>query len=278
MMNNIIEIKNVSFDYKSEDTVSRGVKNVNLAIEKGSFVAVLGHNGSGKSTLARLLNGFLMPNEGEILVDSINTNEEDRIFDIRSRVGMVFQNPDNQMVASIIEDDLAFGPENLGVAPAEIRKRVDWALEAVNMFHNKDRDPNRLSGGQKQRVAIAAVLAMMPDVLILDEATAMLDPKGRSEVIATIEALNKEHGMTIILITHYMDEAINADKVIVMNKGEMVKSGTPREVFSDTQTVVDSGLELPVATQVSLLLQQKNIPIKTVLSDHELMEALCQLK
>lgn len=277
-MNNIIEIKNVSFDYKSEDTVSRGVKNVNLAIEKGSFVAVLGHNGSGKSTLARLLNGFLMPNEGEILVDSINTNEEDRIFDIRSRVGMVFQNPDNQMVASIIEDDLAFGPENLGVAPAEIRKRVDWALEAVNMFHNKDRDPNRLSGGQKQRVAIAAVLAMMPDVLILDEATAMLDPKGRSEVIATIEALNKEHGMTIILITHYMDEAINADKVIVMNKGEMVKSGTPREVFSDTQTVVDSGLELPVATQVSLLLQQKNIPIKTVLSDHELMEALCQLK
>ncbi len=277
-MNNIIDIKNVSFDYKNDDTVSRGVKNVSLAIEKGSFVAILGHNGSGKSTLARLLNGFLMPDEGDILVDGINTKEEDRIFDIRSRVGMVFQNPDNQLVASIREDDLAFGPENLGIAPAEIRKRVDWALEAVNMFHNKDRDPNRLSGGQKQRVAIAAVLAMMPDVLILDEATAMLDPKGRGEVIATIEALNKEHGMTIILITHYIDEAINADKVVVMSGGEMVKSGTPNEVFSDTQTVVNAGLELPIATQVSLLLQQKNIAIPTVLSDRELLEALCQLK
>ncbi len=277
-MNNVIEINNVSFDYKSDDTISRGVKDVTLNIERGSFVVVLGHNGSGKSTLARLLNGFLQPDQGDILVNGISTKQEEEIYNIRSKVGMVFQNPDNQMVASIIEDDLAFGPENLGIAPAEIRERVDWALEAVNMFHNKDRDPNRLSGGQKQRVAIAAVLAMMPEVLILDEATAMLDPKGRSEVLATIERLNKEQNMTIILITHYMDEAINADKVVVMSGGEMVKYGTPRDVFMDTETIKSAGLELPIATQVSLLLQQKNYDIQTALSDKELLEALCQLK
>ncbi len=277
-MNNVIEINNVSFDYKSDDTISRGVKDVTLNIERGSFVVVLGHNGSGKSTLARLLNGFLQPDQGDILVNGISTKQEEEIYNIRSKVGMVFQNPDNQMVASIIEDDLAFGPENLGIAPAEIRQRVDWALEAVNMFHNKDRDPNRLSGGQKQRVAIAAVLAMMPEVLILDEATAMLDPKGRSEVLATIERLNKEQNMTIILITHYMDEAINADKVVVMSGGEMVKYGTPRDVFMDTETIKRAGLELPIATQVSLLLQQKNYDIQTALSDKELLEALCQLK
>ena len=277
-MDNVITIKNVSFDYVTGEQVSRGVKNVNLEIERGSFVVLLGHNGSGKSTLAKLLNGFLAPKEGEIIVDGINTADEDKIFDLRSRVGMVFQNPDNQMVASIIEDDLAFGPENLGVEREEIGRRIDWALDIVNMSEHRHRTPTKLSGGQKQRVAIAAVLAMLPNILILDESTAMLDPKGRSEVLETARRLNKEENMTVILITHYMDEAISADRIVVMNEGEVILDGAPYEVYKQTDIIREAGLELPVAARVSEELIKKGYPIKFCLTDEELAEEICQLK
>ena len=277
-MDNVITIKNVSFDYVTGEQVSRGVKNVNLEIERGSFVVLLGHNGSGKSTLAKLLNGFLAPKEGEIIVDGINTADEDKIFDLRSRVGMVFQNPDNQMVASIIEDDLAFGPENLGVEREEIGRRIDWALDIVNMSEHRHRTPTKLSGGQKQRVAIAAVLAMLPNILILDESTAMLDPKGRSEVLETARRLNKEENMTVILITHYMDEAISADRIVVMNEGEVILDGAPYEVYKQTDIIREAGLELPVAARVSEELIKKGYPIKFCLTDEELAEEICRLK
>ena len=277
-MDNVITIKNVSFDYVTGEQVSRGVKNVNLEIERGSFVVLLGHNGSGKSTLAKLLNGFLAPKEGEILVDGINTADEDKIFDLRSRVGMVFQNPDNQMVASIIEDDLAFGPENLGVEREEIGRRIDWALDIVNMSEHRHRTPTKLSGGQKQRVAIAAVLAMLPNILILDESTAMLDPKGRSEVLETAHKLNKDENMTVILITHYMDEAISADRIVVMNEGEVILDGAPYEVYKQTDIIREAGLELPVAARVSEELIKKGYPIKFCLTDEELAEEICRLK
>lgn len=277
-MDNVITIKNVSFDYVTGEQVSRGVKNVNLEIERGSFVVLLGHNGSGKSTLAKLLNGFLAPKEGEIIVDGINTADEDKIFDLRSRVGMVFQNPDNQMVASIIEDDLAFGPENLGVEREEIGRRIDWALDIVNMSEHRHRTPTKLSGGQKQRVAIAAVLAMLPNILILDESTAMLDPKGRSEVLETARRLNKEENMTVILITHYMDEAISADRIVVMNEGEVILDGAPYEVYKQTDVIREAGLELPVAARVSEELIKKGYPIKFCLTDEEIAEEICQLK
>lgn len=277
-MDNVITIKNVSFDYVTGEQVSRGVKNVNLEIERGSFVVLLGHNGSGKSTLAKLLNGFLAPKEGEIIVDGINTADEDKIFDLRSRVGMVFQNPDNQMVASIIEDDLAFGPENLGVEREEIGRRIDWALDIVNMSEHRHRTPTKLSGGQKQRVAIAAVLAMLPNILILDESTAMLDPKGRSEVLETARKLNKDENMTVILITHYMDEAISADRIVVMNEGEVILDGAPYEVYKQTDIIREAGLELPVAARVSEELIKKGYPIKFCLTDEELAEEICRLK
>lgn len=274
----IIELKNVSYDYKSGDDASRGVKNINLCIEKGEFVVLLGHNGSGKSTLAKLLNGFLIPDEGDVIVDGINTKETKRVFDIRAKVGMVFQNPDNQMVASIIEDDLAFGPENLGVPREEIIKRVDWALEAVKMTEYRAGTPYKLSGGQKQRVAIAAILAMLPDILILDEATAMLDPKGRQEVLETARRLNKENGMTVLLITHYMDEAIDADDVVVLDDGEIAIQGTPETVFGEPDIIKRAGLELPVATSVALLLRKAGYDVPPVLRDEELAEAVCRLR
>lgn len=277
-MENIIEMKNVSYDYVSGQTVSRGVKNVSLEIEKGSFVAILGRNGSGKSTLAKLTNGFLTPDKGEIFVNGISTKEEERIFDIRSSVGMVFQNPDNQMVASVIEDDLAFGPENLGVEREEIKRRVAWALEAVNMTEYRERTPNKLSGGQKQRISIAAVLAMLPKVLILDESTAMLDPKGRKEVLDTVRRLNKEEGMTVLLITHYMDEAVDADKCGVMADGELIAFGTPKEVFSNSEAVERGGLELPIATQVWKKLTLNGWEIPMALTDESLEEGICLSK
>lgn len=277
-MDTIITIKDVSFNYVTGEQVSRGVKNVNLEIERGSFVVLLGHNGSGKSTLAKLLNGFLTPTEGEIIVDGINTADESKIFDLRSRVGMVFQNPDNQMVASIIEDDLAFGPENLGVEREEIGRRINWALDIVNMSEHRHRTPTKLSGGQKQRIAIAAVLAMLPNILILDESTAMLDPKGRSEVLETAHKLNKEENMTVILITHYMDEAIDADRIVVMNDGEVILDGAPSEVYQQTDVIRRAGLELPVAARVSEKLIERGYPIKFCLTDNELAEELCQLK
>lgn len=274
-MDNIIELKNVSYDYVSGDIITRGVKNVTLDIERGSFVAFVGHNGSGKSTLAKLLNGFFVPDKGKVFVESIDTADDDKIFDIRKKVGMVFQNPDNQMVASIVEDDLAFGLENLGVPREEIGKRIDWALKTVNMEGQNKRTPNKLSGGQKQRISIAAILVMKPDVLILDESTAMLDPKGREEVMETIMRLNKEEGMTVILITHYMEEVILADKVVVMNDGEVVLHGTPKEVYKELETIRNAQLELPIITQVAVELKNRGYDVPLSLTKEELVEALC---
>ncbi|MCL2629974.1 MAG: energy-coupling factor transporter ATPase [Firmicutes bacterium] len=226
----------------------RGVKNINLTIQKGEYLVILGRNGSGKSTLAKLINGFLVPHRGSVTVNGILTSDNKRGYELRSSVGMVFQNPDNQMVASSIEDDVAFGPENLGVPREEIRRRVDYALNATGITELKDRPPNKLSGGQKQRVAIASVLAMLPKVLILDEATAMLDPRGREEVLSAVERLNKEEGISVINITHYVSEAVKADKVAVLHNGEIVAYGTPREVFSDAQMLETAGLVLPIPT------------------------------
>lgn len=276
-MADIIEINNVSFSYKTDDVMTVGVKNLSLNIAEGEFFVLLGHNGSGKSTLAKLINGFLSPNEGEITVNGIKTSDEKRIFDLRSTVGMVFQNPDNQMVASIIEDDIAFGCENLGVAPDEIRRRVDWALETVGMSEHKTRTPFKLSGGQKQRVAIAAILAMMPKVLILDESTSMLDPEGRKEVIETVKRLNSEHGMTVVLITHYMDEAVSADRIGVMNGGELVLTGSPSEVFGQPEILKEAKLELPFPTAVSHNLVSAGLPVNVCLDDDSLTEELCRL-
>lgn len=277
-MTNYIEVKNVTFDYENGDVLSRGVKEVNLTINEGEFVVFLGHNGSGKSTLAKLLNGFLTPKEGEIFVDGIDTRDESKIYDIRTRIGMVFQNPDNQMVASIVEDDLAFGPENLGVPREEIIRRVEYSLEAVNMTKYKTHTPFKLSGGQKQRIAIAAMLCMIPKVLILDEATAMLDPKGRKDILNILKKLNKDDNMTIILITHYMDETIDADRIIVMNEGKIIANGAPKDIFADTKMLEDAKLDLPIATKVSKILKENGIKIDSALKDEELVEQLCQLK
>lgn len=278
--NIVIEIQSLSYDYRNAEgePIARGVRNVTLNIAKGEFCVLLGHNGSGKSTLAKLLNGFLLPDEGSVKVNGIDTTDENRIYDIRSKIGMVFQNPDNQMVASIIEDDLAFGPENLGVPREEIETRITWALETVNMSEHRHRSPNKLSGGQKQRIAIASVLSMLPEVLVLDESTAMLDPKGRAEVMETALRLNKEKGMTVILITHYMDEAIKADKVIVLNEGEVVLTGSPSEVFSQKEIIKKASLELPVATSISLSLREMGYNVDFSLTDKQLAESICKLK
>lgn len=276
-MDNIITVENVSFDYVSGDLTNRGVVDVNLEIERGSFLVLIGHNGSGKSTLAKLLNGFFIPDKGLVKVNGIETREEEKTFEIRSKVGMVFQNPDNQMVASIIEDDLAFGPENLGVAPDTIKERIDWALKTVKMEDYKQKTPGRLSGGQKQRIAIAAILVMKPEVLILDESTAMLDPKGRDEVMDTITRLNKEEGMTVVLITHYMEEAIKADKVAVMNEGKIVLYGKPEEVFSNIDVIKKAKLELPVATKVSAILKSNGFKIPLALTEEELVNSLVNI-
>lgn len=278
--NIVIEIQSLSYDYRNAEgePIARGVRNITLNIAKGEFCVLLGHNGSGKSTLAKLLNGFLLPDEGSVKVNGIDTTDENRIYDIRSKIGMVFQNPDNQMVASIIEDDLAFGPENLGVPREEIETRITWALETVNMSEHRHRSPNKLSGGQKQRIAIASVLSMLPEVLVLDESTAMLDPKGRAEVMETALRLNKEKGMTVILITHYMDEAIKADKVIVLNEGEVVLTGSPSEVFSQKEIIKKASLELPVATSISLSLREMGYNVDFSLTDKQLAESICKLK
>ncbi len=278
--NVVIEMQNLSYDYRNAEgeTIARGVKNVNLTIGRGEFCVLLGHNGSGKSTLAKLLNGFILPDEGSVKVNGIDTVDENRIYEIRSKIGMVFQNPDNQMVASIIEDDLAFGPENLGVPREEIEERITWALETVNMSEHRHRSPNKLSGGQKQRIAIASVLSMLPEILVLDESTAMLDPKGRQEVMETAIRLNKEKSMTVILITHYMEEAIKADKVIVLNEGEIFCTGTPREVFAQKDIIKKASLELPVATSISMTLQEMGYDVDFALTDEELAENICKLK
>ena len=277
-MNVIIKAENVDHWYGEDDNRTRALKDISLEIDEGSFVAVLGHNGSGKSTLAKHFNAILTPELGKIYVAGMDTSDKDLVIDIRRTVGMVFQNPDNQMVASIIEDDVAFGPENLGVPREEIRERVDEALKTVGMYEHRTRTPFKLSGGQKQRVAIAAILAMRPEILILDESTAMLDPEGRSEVMETIKRLNKDKNVTVILITHYMDEALNADKVFVLNRGSLIAQGDPREVFSDLKAIKKAKLELPVAAAVSHKLIAAGIDVPVALTDEELAEAICRSK
>ena len=262
-MDNIIEIKNVSFEYTDEQTVHTAVKNVNLNIERGSFTVILGHNGSGKSTLAKMLNGLNKPTFGDVFVDGINTKDEETEIEVKRRVGMVFQNPDNQLVASIVEEDVAFGPENLGLEPSVIRQRVDNALKAVGMEEFATSTPHRLSGGQKQRIAIAGIIAMEPECLVLDEPTAMLDPKGRREIISTLEKLNREKGITVVLITHYMEEAENAHRVLVMNDGEIITDGKPSDVFQNVEMLKSVGLDVPQTTELLYALKQKGFSVDT---------------
>lgn len=258
-MSSVIKIENLHYTYPGDETES--LKGVSFEIERGSFVAVLGHNGSGKSTLAKHLNAILLPTDGKITIDGIDTADEENLLKIRSTVGMVFQNPDNQIVANVVEDDVAFAPENLGVAPAEIRERVDSALKAVDMYEFRLHAPHLLSGGQKQRVAIAGVIAMQPEVIVLDEPTAMLDPKGRREVIDTVTKLCREKGITIVLITHHMSECINADRVIVMSNGDVVADGTPQEVFSQVELMHREGLAVPATTELMWQLNKKGFDL-----------------
>lgn len=252
---NLIEFKNVNFSYVVDDDEENKVtvdvlKNFNLTIEKGSFVAILGHNGSGKSTTAKLINGINIAQSGEVIVDGQKVEDNDTIFDIRRKVGIVFQNPDNQIVSSIVEEDVAFGVENLGVEPKEIRERVDNALKTVGMYEHRLKAPNKLSGGQKQRVAVAGIIAMKPMCIVLDEPTAMLDPSGRREVMNTVKKLNKEEGITIVLITHYMDEAVQADRVVVMDDGQIKLDDTPRNVFAKVDEIKALGLDVPQSTEL----------------------------
>ena len=248
---------------------------MSLEVKKGEFLAILGHNGSGKSTMAKMMNGLILPTNGEVYIMDMNTRVEEKIWDIRAKAGMVFQNPDNQLVATIVEEDVAFGPENLGIPPIEIRQRVDEALEAVEMSQYRKHAPHLLSGGQKQRIAIAGILAMKPDCIILDEPTAMLDPNGRIEVMNTIKKLNQEEGKTIVLITHYMDEAVEADRIIVLSNGEIAIEGSPREVFRHVDKVKELGLDVPQVTELAYELRKEGIDIRDdVLSIEELVELL----
>ena len=244
----IIKTENLHFTYQGDEQET--LHGVDLEIEEGSFVAVLGHNGSGKSTLAKLFNGILLPTEGRVLVDGVDTSHEDKLLDVRRTVGLVFQNPDNQIVANVVEDDVAFAPENLGVEPAEIRRRVDNALRTVGMYEYRMHAPHLLSGGQKQRVAIAGVLAMQLRCIVLDEPTAMLDPIGRREVVATVTRLCREEGITVVLITHHMSECVGADRLVVMSEGRVVADGTPREVFSQVELLKSEGLSVPATTEL----------------------------
>ncbi len=276
-MPQMIETKDLTFQYDIEGEESCLVLNgINLSIEQGQFVAFLGHNGSGKSTLAKHFNAMLLPSGGSCMVLGMDTGDEDKKYDIRQSVGMVLQNPDNQMVATIVEEDVAFAPENLGIEPKEIRRRVDDALKAVDMYEYRHHDCYRLSGGQKQRVAIAGVIAMQPKCIVLDEPTAMLDPKGRSEVMSTIRALNRDLGITVVLITHYMEEAVQADRVVVVDDGQILLDGTPREVFSQVKLLKSVELDVPQATRLLYRLEEAGIQglPKGVLDDEECIEVL----
>ena len=280
-MATIIKTEALHFSYPAaEDTAAPAavLDGVDLEIEEGSFVAVLGHNGCGKSTLAKHMNAILLPSGGTVYVDGIDTADDSRLLDIRRAVGMVFQNPDNQIVANVVEEDVAFAPENLGVPPAEIRQRVDDALKAVNMYDHREHAPHLLSGGQKQRVAIAGVIAMQPRCIVLDEPTAMLDPIGRKDVLRTIKELNRTRGVTVVLITHHMDEAAQADRLIVMAKGRVVADGAPKAVFSQVEELRKVGLTVPQTTQLLWELRQAgyNVPLDA-LSDEECAQALYQL-
>ncbi len=271
----IINIKNVSFKYQEDAPYV--IDGLSLTVEKGEFICVLGKNGSGKSTLAKLINGMLLPTEGDISVFDMDVKDKNSIFDIRKKVGVVFQNPDNQMVATIVEDDIAFGPENIGLSREEIGERIDFALNSTDMQSFRQSMGQRLSGGQKQRVAIAGILAIKPDVLILDESTSMLDAKGRKEVMDVVKKLNRD-GMTVISITHYMDEAVDASRVIVLSKGSIVKDGTPLEVFKNSTELENYGLDLPRATYIAEKLKGYGLPLKDgILTADELEEDLCKL-
>ncbi|MCL2086980.1 MAG: energy-coupling factor transporter ATPase [Oscillospiraceae bacterium] len=281
---NIIEVKNLSYSYQHFDDEGNLIESapalleINLDIPKGQFVAVLGHNGSGKSTLAKHLNGILKPTKGGVCVNKMDVNDETLIYDIRQTVGMVFQNPDNQIVASTVEEDVAFAPENLGLEPKEIRLRIDKAMKTVGIYEFRRHAPHRLSGGQKQRVAIAGVIAMEPECLVLDEITAMLDPKGRKEIMNTVEKLNREKGITVILITHYMEEAVNSDRVLVMDKGRIIMDGTPKQIFSRVETLKNVGLDVPPVTELMHLLSQSGLKVKNdVINEEECVEELLRL-
>lgn len=281
MSQEMIRCENLVFKYTSNENgeIKYAINGVDLTIDKGEFLVVLGHNGSGKSTIAKHMNALLVPSEGFVYVDGMNTKDEHNVWDIRSKAGMVFQNPDNQMVATIVEEDVAFGPENLGIDPKEIRKRVDDSLEKVGMSEYKRYAPHLLSGGQKQRVAIAGILAMQPECIILDEPTAMLDPSGRKDVIKNIKEINREYGITIVLITHYMDEAAEADRIVVMDDGKLIIEGTPKEVFSQVETMKKIGLDVPQVTELSYELNKEGIKLDSkIINVDEMVEALCQLK
>ena len=273
----LFDICHVSHTFETEEGKTfDALKDVTAQIKKGEFTAIIGTNGSGKSTLARHLNALLIPTEGELIVEGMRTSDAGRVWDIRQKVGMVFQNPDNQLVAAVVEEDVAFGPENLGVPPEEIRERVDLALEKVGMTSYRKQAPSMLSGGQKQRVAIAGVLAMKPDCIVLDEPTAMLDPKGRKEGMDTIHELNKTEGITIVLITHFMEEAVTADHILVIDKGVLKMEGTPREIFSQADKVTEIGLDVPVPADLARRLRKKGMAVsERCMTDEELGEALC---
>ncbi|MCC0633803.1 MULTISPECIES: energy-coupling factor transporter ATPase [unclassified Clostridioides] len=277
-MDNIIKVNNISFEYITDEAKLKAIDNLSLDVKKGEFVAIIGHNGSGKSTLSKNLNAILMPTEGNILIDGMDTKEEERLWDIRQTAGMVFQNPDNQIVATIVEEDVAFGPENLGIEPKEIRRIVEESLKSVGMYDLRGRQPHLLSGGQKQRVAIAGIIAMRPKCIIFDEATAMLDPSGRKEVMKTIKRLNKEENITVLHITHFMEEAVEADRVVVMEKGKKLLEGTPKEVFSKIDMLKEIGLDVPCMTELSSLLIEEGINISSdILTVDEMVMELCQL-
>lgn len=281
----MIEAKDLTFEYPvydengSETGTVRAVDQMNILVQKGEFVAVLGHNGSGKSTFARHINALFLPTSGTITVDGMDTKDDTKIWDIRKNAGMVFQNPDNQIIASVVEEDVAFGPENLGFAPAKIRENVDASLKSVHMEAYREASPNKLSGGQKQRVAVAGILAMEPECIILDEPTAMLDPSGRREVMETIEYLNREKKMTIIYITHHMEEAARADRIVVMDHGHVVMSGKPRQVFTQVDRMKELGLDVPQATELAWRLRKRGIMVpQDIMTMEEMTEALCRLK
>lgn len=280
-----ITAQNLVFSYAEDDdkqlntdTRKYVLDNVSFTVKKGEFLALLGHNGCGKSTVAKHLNAMILPDSGKLYVDSIDTSNQADEFEVRRKVGLVLQNPDNQLVASIVEEDVAFGPENLGVEPKEIRERVDFALKAVDMYDYKNQPPHKLSGGQKQRVAIAGIIAMEPDCIVLDEPTAMLDPKGREEVMSTIKRLNKEQGITVVLITHYMDEAVQSDRVIVMDEGKILTEGTPDYVFSQVELLKRHRLDVPQVTELCYKLRACGVDIKNLsLHTDECIESLCEV-
>lgn len=280
-MDNIIEVKNLGYAYPATEDQEAHValKNISFSVKRGEFVGIIGHNGSGKSTLSKLLNAIMLPTTGDVFIKGMNTKNEENLWKVRQTAGMVFQNPDNQLVATIVEEDVAFGPENLGVPPEEIRKRVDRALDTVDMIDYKRQKPHQLSGGQKQRIAIAGILAMEPECIIFDEPTAMLDPYGRKDVMETIRRLNKEKEMTVLHITHYMTELVNADRIIVLDNGEIVMQGTPRQVFSQVEALKKIGLDVPQMTELAHDLIQDGFDIpKDVLEIDEMAELLCHLK